>query len=83
MGNNSNDKFEDTLKDILTPNDPNVTSPEAHQPPSDKSDSQTVQDVNKPLYSKIPRWVETLIRLLAALCALAMLILFGMQVANR
>jgi len=83
MENSDKDKFEDTLQDILTPNDPKGSSPASPQPSPNQPNKQTFKTTNRSLPIKIPHWAELLIRILAALCALAMLILFGLQVANR
>lgn len=83
MQNNNNDTFEDTLKDILTPNDPAGDTPSPPQSTSHDSVAQASRNQNKSPYPAIPHWAEILIRLLAALGAVAMLIIFGMQIANR
>ena len=83
MQNNNNDTFEDTLKDILTPDDPDSGTPSPPQSTSHNSAAQASRNPSKSPYPAMPHWAEIMIRLLAALGAVAMLIIFGMQIANR
>ena len=83
MHSDNNDKFEDSLQDILTSEDPNSparpsqsisekNNPEKHMPYSHQLDSK-----------KLPKWLEMLIRIIAGIIILILLLLFGMQVASR
>lgn len=83
MHSDNNDRFEDSLQDILTSEDPNSparpsqsinekSNPEKHMPNSHQRDSK-----------KLPQWLEMLIRIIAGIIILILLLLFGMQVASR
>ena len=83
MQNKNDDIFEDTLKDILTPNDPSTSTSNPPKRTSPDTVPPITRNQNKSPFPTIPHWIEIVIRILALLGAVAMLVIFGMQIANR
>lgn len=83
MQGDKNDMFEDALQDILTSEDPN-SPPHTAQPIKEKKRFETEKpDIHQCDSKKIPKWLETIIRVLAGIIILVLLFLFGLQVASR
>ena len=83
MQSNNNDKFEDSLQDILTSEDPNSPA-RPSQPINVKSSQEMRKSSSQQLgLKKLPAWLEMLIRIIAGIIILMLLFLFGMQVASR
>jgi len=83
MHNDNNDRFEDSLQDILTSEDPSLPA-RPSQPISEKSNPEKHMPNSHQLDSKkIPKWLEMLIRIIAGIIILILLLLFGMQIASR
>ena len=85
MQSAQNDFFEETLKDILSPEDRRCGSPPAAKGPRPASGAH--QDRRAPLAADntphVPRWVETVVRIVAGIVIFVLLCLFGLQVASR
>ena len=83
MQGDKNDTFEDALQDILTSEDPK-SPPHTAQPIKEKKHVDAKKpDIHQRNSKKIPKWLETIIRVLAGIIILVLLFLFGLQVASR
>lgn len=82
MQNKKNTKFENTLKDILTSEDPNSSSTYSNVRRKSHYKKQT-PELHQFKSNQLPKWVEILIRIAAAIIAIALLISFGLHISTR
>ena len=82
MENKKNTKFENTLKDILTAKDPN-SSPTSPPISRKKNYEKQKPELHQFKSNQLPKWVEILIRIAAAIIAIALLISFGLHISTR
>ncbi|MBD3390868.1 MAG: hypothetical protein GF418_02420 [Chitinivibrionales bacterium] len=78
--NRTNDpRFEETLQDILVPED-NGTAGKSGTAGRPAKKTEKAPEPSTPPH-RVPRYVETLVRIAAALVALALLLWFGLRMA--
>ena len=92
MQNGNNESFEETLKDILRPDDPHMAEHNTHikqngnnQTANHKQKSEEKKKPGSPQHTSmtIPPWVETIVRTVATLLGALLLILFALHIAKR
>jgi len=83
MQNNSDENFENKLQDILAPDDPQSPSRSSFKESEGKPAIQKPVFQTPPLSRKYPLWLETLVRIIAAIAAVTLLILFSLQITGR
>ncbi len=83
MQNSPDEKFENGLKDILTPDDPQSEPPSSTEHAEGKNARPKFQYQTQSTSRQFPLWFETLIRVFAAITAFGLLILFSMRILGR
>ena len=82
MAQGKDPEFEERLKEILEPSPADASEAPGGRPRRDASREQEPLDTAPPRKPLSPR-VEFLVRIVAALLALGLLLLFGLQIASR
>ena len=82
MHNENNNKFDDTLKDILTPSDHGKEEIIINNG-INKSYKKVITPKKSGKKAIFPVWIEIIIRIIAAFSALFFLFLFGWNIASK